>query len=197
MSRRIIHLFLVLATLFFFYWIVSDSGEENKSFSERVKISLRDVGNQILLINQDSTSLIFPIKELESSKYELSFQNTFEVVPDSLVSIVQRSLKKANLSENYRVEVIQCSDKEVAYSYEMNATVENTIIPCIGRALPVSCYTIEFRFLDTEIPFLKKRTILYILIFLGFVLLQFLFYSRNPKKIVQEINKEYTTIGSF
>lgn len=197
MSKRTIYLFLGLAIIILFYWIISDSGEENTDFSERVRVSLRDAGNQLLRANQDSTSLIFPIREVGPSKFELSFQNTFEVVPDSLVSIVQRSIKKTDLSESYRVEVIQCSDKEVAYSYEINAAIESTIIPCIGRSLPTSCYTIEFRFLDRKNSFLNKRIFIYILIFLSFVFLQVLFYRNNSKKKIEEKTKEYTAIGSF
>ena len=48
---------------------------DNTELSETVKIALRNVGHQLLLGNQDSTSLVLPVVALEKSKYKLSFQN--------------------------------------------------------------------------------------------------------------------------
>ena len=53
---------------------VSCNNNSNKDFSEVTKVALRDVGHKILLINQDSTSLVKPVLELEDQKYQLSFQ---------------------------------------------------------------------------------------------------------------------------
>ena len=53
--------------------------------------------------------------------------------PNTLVTAMTKSFQKASLPLNYRVEVLQCLGGEVAYSYEMNATKEKTIIPCAGR----------------------------------------------------------------
>ena len=119
MSNRIIYLFLGLAIMTLFYWIISDSGEDKRDFAERTRISLRDAGNQLLLSNQDSTSLIFPVKEVGPSKFELSFQNTFEVVPDSLVSIVQKSLEKANLEKSLACSAVNFAGS--ANSLALNA----------------------------------------------------------------------------
>jgi len=193
MSRRKIYSFAALAALVFLTWIFFDSGENKGEFSERVKISLRDVGNQLLLTNQDATSLVFPVVELERSKYQLSFQNQLSFAPDSLVSIVQRSFQKATLPKYYRVEVIQCTDQEVAYSYEMNAKVENTIIPCAGRILPKNCYTVEVKFTDRTASFFSNQTPLYLFIFITLILLAFLFHKRKQA----EVPENFSVIGSF
>ena len=105
-------------------------GDNSEDFSKKIKVSLREVGNQLLLSNGDSTSLILPIKKLGKSQYELSFQSHLLFLPDSLVTIAKRNIEKSELSQNYLVEVIQCTDKEVAYSYEINLNEEKTIIPC-------------------------------------------------------------------
>ena len=63
-----------------------------------------------------------------------------------LVAIVKLNLEKSAVAENYRVEVIECLNNEVSYSYEINADEEKTIIPCAGRVLPENCYTIQIKF---------------------------------------------------
>lgn len=197
MSKKTIYSFVGLAILVFFTWMLSDSDEKNDDFSEVVKISLRDVGNQLLLSNQDSTSLILPVVVLGKSKYELSFENQLSFYPDSLVSVVKRSFLQSKISSSYRVEVIQCSDEEVAYSYEIDIDSESTIIPCAGRYLPEECYTIQFRFLDRSSALFDKQTFLYILIFVVFLFIQLIFYRRKLSEKIEDQNDEYNTIGSF
>ena len=164
MNKKIIYLLLGFIILIFFILISSNFDEKIDEFSKKVKISLREVGNQILLSNKDSTSLILPVKELNNSLYELSFESHLLFTPDSLVTIAKRNLEKTDLSQNYRVEVIQCTDKEVAYSYEINLDAEKTIIPCAGRILPQRCYVIQFQFLEKKGVWLNSQTFLYVVI---------------------------------
>ena len=181
----------------FFVLILSCSGIENDKFSERVKISFREVGNQLLLSNQDSTSLILPVIALKQSKYRLSFQEELSFEPSNLVSLMQTNFKKANLPRHYLVEVIQCADNEVAYSYEMSIDEENTIIPCISRDLPLNCYHIEVRFTKRVASLISGKTILYIGVLIGAVLLVFFAYRREKTLKNKTPNKDYIKIGSF
>jgi hypothetical protein len=73
------------------------SDKKNKTSPDLIKIALRDVGNQLLLSNQDSTSLILPIKKIEDSKFQLSFEKELAINPDTLVAVVQQSFRKAEL----------------------------------------------------------------------------------------------------
>jgi DNA-binding winged helix-turn-helix (wHTH) protein len=197
MSRRTIYSLITLVIALFFVWMFFESDEKDEDFSERVKISLRNVGHQLLLSNQDSTSLVLPVIALEDSKYKLSFQNKLSFEPGNLVSIVQNSFKKSTLPTNYLVEVIQCEDDEVSYSYEMKNTVEKGIIPCRGRFLPENCYTIEVRFTNKATFFFRNQTLLYILIFSVFLVFQFFFHKRKQTEITEGSNEEYAAIGRF
>ncbi|RSC95866.1 winged helix-turn-helix domain-containing protein [Tenacibaculum singaporense] len=140
----------------------------SENFSERVKVCLRNVGHQLLLSNGDTTSLVLPIQQFNETTYKLSFQESLEIKPDSLVVLVNRSFKKSNFPTNYILEVKSCTKEEVVYSYEMRKREEKSIIPCKGRALPKDCYFIE-------VQFLKKNTsnnsqfIFYGLLFLALV----------------------------
>lgn len=200
-SNKIIVLGL-LATIFFIFWGCSQTTEDKEDFSEIVKISLRDVGNQLLLSNQDGKSLIRPVVALDKSKFELSFESELSIRPENLVAIIKKSFLKAELPDKYRVEVIQCSDGEVAYSYQIKKDAEKDIIPCSGRSLPTNCYTIQVRFMHGKATLFGTQAPLYIaiLVFLG--LLMALAYRK--KKVENRTEEEgesptaaYTIIGSF
>ena len=196
MSRRVIYFFGVLIILVFgaWYFFQSDGGENE--FSERVKISLRAVGDELLRSDQDTTSLVLPVIALEKSKYKLSFQKHLSLDPSSLVMQMETSFKKANLSQKYRVEVIQCADGEVAYSYQMNTGQESTIVPCGGRSLPENCYSIQVRFTDRPTSFFSSQTFIYGLTLLALLLLATLLFQKKPLNKKQD-QDNYTSIGSF
>ncbi|MEY8848987.1 winged helix-turn-helix domain-containing protein [Psychroserpens sp. XS_ASV72] len=150
MKKLQILIFSVLFSIVFLVWLLPKSDDTHEEFSETVKISLRDVGNTLLLTNRDSTSLILPVKEIEQSKYRLAFQNHLEFNPDELVNAIKNSFETTNLPNNYRVEVQQCETMDVSYSYEMNVDLESTLIPCLERKLPLDCYFITVRFIDAS-----------------------------------------------
>lgn len=167
-------------------------------FSERVKVSLRHVGNKLLLVNNDSTSLILPITKLNENHYEIAFQNKLSITPDSLVSIFGSSLKTSNLPKRYIVEVINCSRGEVSYSYQITGLKEQDIIPCIGRNLVRDCYTIQVLFLEDKSVLSQTKTYL-ILIFLFIGIIGFLFFYKKRKNKINVVNLEntYSKIGHY
>ena len=187
MRRKINYGLAALAIVVFIAWLGSSSDETEKEFSESVKIALREVGHQLLLANQDSTSLVLPIIDLEASTYQLSFQKELSIAPDSLVAIIKRTIQKATLSEFYIVEVVQCVDKEVAYSFSVMKENDKSIIPCQGRNLPETCYTIKVRFIKGATSFFNKQTLLYLLITIVFLLFISIFYNRKSPATSKEI----------
>ncbi|MFK7750249.1 MAG: winged helix-turn-helix domain-containing protein [Kordia sp.] len=194
-NRVYIYSFLVIVVLSI--WIFSTRNSQQTAFSEKVKIALRDVGNKLLLSEKDSTSLILPIKEIETSKYELSFQSHLSFEPNTMVSIIDSSFSKAKLPKKYLVEVLQCTDTEVAYSYEMSKLEENTIIPCKGRYLPKNCYTVQVRFTAKSGTIFTISTLLYGLVFIGFLVMEFFFFRKKEKKELPKETIEHSAIGSF
>ncbi len=197
MIKKKIYTYAGLAFITLFTWLFSDFDVNEDTFSEKVKISLREVGNQLLLANEDSTSLVLPIVELGKGKYELSFQEHLPMEPSHLVSILKDNFQKSELPDDYRVEVVQCKDEEVAYSYEMSSNQESVIIPCAGRFIPESCYEIDVKFTKRTASFFNKRLFLYLFIFI--VVVALLDFVVNNRKQVQakEDDKEKYAIGSF
>ena len=198
MKKGKLYSFSGLVIFLLFAWSFSAQKEASIDFSERVKISLRDVGNQLLLVNHDSTSLVLPIIELKQEKYKLSFEKHLSFKPNVLVAIIDSSFTKSNLPKDYRVEVVQCIDEEVAYSYEINSSVEKTIIPCAGRVASKKCYIIYVKFTNQDISVFGSQSLMYLALFGGLLLLIFEFFRRrNKKDISNDVNRTYETIGSF
>lgn len=175
------------------------AGEEEDGFTEKVKVSLREVGDQLLRIHQDSTSRVLPVVETTPFTFSLSFEEVLSMDPTELVSAVQHSFEKTRLPENYLVEVMQCADREVAYSYSQSKQEEKTVIPCKGRTLPLGCYTVEVHFAKAEISLWNKPLLKFGSLFL-IVLLGVAVVGYPPKKknvIVTEQDSNFEPIGSF
>lgn len=197
MSKKKILFYLGFTVCLFLGWFFSPSNQENSDVSERTKVALRSVGNELLLINKDTTSLVLPIKEIGNFKYRVSFQNRLFFEPSQLVDLIKKSFDKTSLPKKYRVEVIQCSDNEVAYSYEINNETEKNIIPCKGRELPNNCYLIELKFINVNTSFFNQQFFLFsILLLLIFFGIDYVF--SRPKGIENSNqNTDVPTIGSY
>ena len=196
MRNRVIYYFAIFMVAVIFIKLLPSSNGNSDVFSKRAKISLREIGNQLLLANKDSASLVLPIKRMDNLRFEISFQNKLFITPDSLVIIVKESLQADYFPQNYQVEVLRCSDAEVAYSYEINEDAEKTIIPCASRVLPSACYTVEIQFLQEVVRFDNRWSIL-ILILLVFVVVEIYLRKRTIKKEQAKRTPKYTTLGSF
>lgn len=195
----IYHLFVVLMKRYLYLVLLLlgilnlSSCAKDDSHRELTKIALRDVGHQLLLSNQDSTSLILPVLETASDTYQLSFQNELGFKPDSLVIFVKNSLEKAGLPDHYRVEVFQCEDNEVAYSYEMKNEQEQSLIPCAGRALPLNCYTIQVRFEGRK----EQFSLLYLWLIVPLILIIWLLFKRKMTTTQSVTEHPFYTIGNY
>ena len=178
-------------------WIFIDSKNVVENNSENIKVALREVGHRMLLVDKDSTSLVLPIKELENLEYKLTFEKNLAIIPDSLVKIVRESFGKSNLPEYYLVEVTQCIDNEVAYSYKVQNEKEKNIIPCMGRFLPNGCYEIKAQFINGGNFSLLNR---FIAIAIGLLIVSLLWglFKTKPKPNNVDIEHEDgISIGNY
>ena len=177
--------------------LLSCNKTSNDYSSEVIKIALRDVGHELLLANQDSTSLVKPVIKIDNLKYQLSFNSELSIHPESLVSLIKNSFQKTNLPSHYLTEVIQCKDNEVAYSYEMKLSIDKGIIPCVGRQLPKGCYTIQVRFKESLSSPNNNFGFLYFLAFGVLLLLAFVLYKKRNAAIPEVNDVNVSSIGHF
>ncbi|MDC6364705.1 MULTISPECIES: winged helix-turn-helix domain-containing protein [Flavobacteriaceae] len=180
--------------------ILSCTKEQDISFPKKVKVALREVGHRLLLTNQDSTSVVKPVVSLEALKYQLSFEEQLEICPDSLVGYIENSFKKMALPQDYLLEVLQCSNKEVSYSYyQKKHKVGQKDIHCRKRQLQKGCYLITVTFIKTSEGNTSSLGTIYVLV-LGVVLLlamAFLYFKINTKAFSKNSAKDYASIGKY
>jgi hypothetical protein len=172
--------------------------KDTKDFSDRVKLALRNAGNELLLAQQDSTSLVLPVLEIADKQYELSFEQSLTIVPDSLVTFIEHSFKLAGLPGDYRLSVVKCKQKEISYSFEMSTDPSQRMLPCAQRVLPEHCYVIDVLFLD---PIAVRKTGIasvppYVFFLLACIPLAVVVYNKRKKVEEEEVTtNEFLSLG--
>ena len=124
--------------------------QKNEIPEKHIEVVLRSVGHQLLLTSKDSSFRVLPIKKLKENSYQISFQNNFGFISDTLINLVQRTFEKNAVANDYIVSLKNCERKETVLAFEINGQ-SGDLTPCRGRNLDVGCYVIE-------IDFLKKTT---------------------------------------
>ena len=160
-----------------------------------IEVVLRDLGHQLLLSAKDSTSRVMPVKKLNENKFQISFQNNFSFISDTLINLVQRTFQKNGLAKDYIVNLRNCKKEETVFAFEINSQ-GGDLTPCRGRTLETGCYVIE-------IDLLKKNKFNYFLLWLLIIPLSVIvFYAKDTfrKKAAKESivdNNDYIPLGNY
>ncbi|GEQ86459.1 hypothetical protein ULMS_19670 [Patiriisocius marinistellae] len=194
-TKQTINLISKLIVIFFI--VACSSNNPQDDLTATAKVALREVGNQLLLKQQDATSIVLPVINLSDSKYKLEFENQLTFDPNDLNKIVASTFEIAQLPTEYVVEVIRCNDKEVAYSYTVKGDEKKNIIPCGGRLVPLDCYVIEVTFKRLNNDSFGNEYLFYFLVFLVLTFLIFVFYTRYVTFQKNEVGASATTLGIF
>ncbi len=195
MHKTTYFLFRSVICLLVFVDLTSCSNDHD-TFSETAKVALREAGHQLLLANNDSTSLVQPVVVIDELKYQLSFERPLAIEPDSLVTIIKSSFQKAELPSHYITELVRCEDVAVAYSYLIREQEARGIVPCQGRVLPKACYTVSVRFTKAPAPATANTALVYIPA-LGFAAILAFVYFRKSQSGPHAKNENYIALGSF
>ena len=176
--------------------------KKNEIPEKHLEVVLRDLGHQLLLTAKDSSSRVLPVKKLNSTTYQLSFQNDFGFISDTLINLVQRTFQKNALSNDYIVNLRNCKQNvrrdsfgETVFAFEINNHTGD-LTPCRGRTLEVSCYVIEIELLKkTKFNFFLLLLLIIPLIFLGFYMKDKFRKKEEAASIVD--NSDYIQLGNF
>ncbi|UJH68980.1 winged helix-turn-helix domain-containing protein [Allomuricauda sp. SCSIO 65647] len=191
----------IFALFLFVLSLIVSSYSQNgndETFSGLVKVALRNTGNSLLLQSNDSTSLVLPVIETEQRNFQLSFQTQLFIIPDSLVAAIKKNVAALNLPNEYLVEVIDCNSQEVSYSYSVSNSEEKNIIPCLGRNLPLSCYTIHVSFnKSTVLLGLSLGASWYALVLLGIMGVALLYWTKKKQETKVYDTLPFETIGDY
>ena len=180
---------------------VASINKKNEIPEKHLEVVLRNLGHQLLLTAKDSTSRVLPVKKLNENTYQISFQNDFSFVSDTLINLVQRTFQKNALPAEYIVSLKNCKQNETVFAFEINSHTGD-LKGCRGRKLEVGCYVIEIDFLkQTKFNFFWLLLLIIPLSVVGFYV-----KNRFRKKEVQEEKEEeesivddnnYIQLGSF
>jgi len=169
--------------------------KKNEIPANHLEVVLRDIGHQLLLSAKDATSRVLPVRKLNENTYQISFQNDFGFISDTLINLVQRTFEKNGLANDYIVNLRKCKQNETVFAFEINSQAGD-LTPCRGRKLEVGCYVIE-------IEFLKKNTFNFFLLLLLIIPLSAVgFYVKDMFRKKEEAaaisdNNDYIPIGNF
>jgi len=154
--------------------------EKAKIENPKNEILLRKIGHDVLINANDKTSKVLPIKTISKNEFQISFENKFAFVPDSLINIVQNNISKGTFPKEYSVSVQKCSNEAIVYGFHIVSDPSKNVITCKGRKMPLDCYVITLKFIPkTDVPHIS---IIFITAqFLGLSLF-FLIRSRLTKK---------------
>jgi DNA-binding winged helix-turn-helix (wHTH) protein len=128
---------------------VAFNNKKNEIPGNHFEVVLRDIGHQLLLSAKDSSSRVLPVRKLNENTYQVSFQNNFGFISDTLIDLFEREFKKTALARDYIVSLKNCEQKETVFAFEINGKTGN-LTPCRGRKLEVGCYVIEIDLLKTN-----------------------------------------------
>lgn len=120
--------------------------KENEHPDKHLEIVLRNIGHQVLLHSKDSTSRVLPVKTINENTFQISFENSFGFIPDTLMNLVHQQLAKTDRLGDYMVSVNECYQNQTIFAYEVNTT-RGSLKPCRGRVQKKGCYKIEISFL--------------------------------------------------
>jgi len=168
--------------------------KKNEIPEKHVEVVLRDIGHQLLLSAKDSSSRVLPVKKLNENTYQVSFQNDFGFISDTLINIVQRTFQKNALAKDYIVNLRNCAQKETVLAFEINSKTGD-LTPCRGRTLELACYVIEIDLLKET-----KFNFLWLLLIIPLSFAGFYMKDKFQKKEAQESTfdtTDYIQVGNF
>lgn len=100
---------------------VASINKKNEMPEKHVEVVLRYIGHQLLLTAKDSTSRVLPVQQLNEHTYQVSFQNDFSFISDTLINLVQRTFKTNGLPADYIVSLKNCKQNKTVFAFEINS----------------------------------------------------------------------------
>jgi hypothetical protein len=194
------YLFLLLSALLvlFVALLYADFQQQSENENPKNQILLRKIGDELLRSSKDSTSKVLPIQKIAANEFHIAFENRLAITPDTLIAIVQRNLNQSSFSKEYAINVLACLNKNVVYGFVHSAHAKETVIPCLGRKLPMGCYTIAVQFIPQKTIFSRNKTIIIGSIVLVLLVLLFrIGYKKKTKTVPKSATGETLQIGKY
>lgn len=158
--------FLAFPVLAWLWPLHSQAPTEDFS-PEKVNLALRRTADGLLRASGDSTSRIPAIEQIQSDVWRVQLEQPFSY--DLLPSLLQQSLEVHGIIRPYQVAVRRCADEVIELGYHQLDYIQDSTVPCGGRAMPEGCHFIEITFSEsnTQSNFWAYTTLFLALILTG------------------------------
>ena len=178
------HLLILLVAIFAVGLLVySKDKPAGPPKTSTTELLIRKIGHELLSSAGDDSSRVLPVRQFSPLEFRISFENELSLTPDSIIRIVNATLAKSDLPENYEVRVIDGSSSELVYGFAKGKLEKDNIEACTGRSIPRGHYYIDINFSAPVKPFLSgPRLILGGIGLSAIVLLGFNYYQRTKRK---------------
>lgn len=200
MNQKGISYFVVLALLLLTgaltiqaVWFQRTQDSNQKHFSERVNLALRQTAHQLLALEGDRTSRIKPVKQLDAVTWLIPIERNFNY--DSLPPLLHRAFSFQNITADYNVLVLDCKKKELMLGYNAYNYLSGKEVPCGGRERVAGCYELTVSFLQDEKSWLSKSN--FWVFSIVFVIIVLLYNFLKNKKLKEDLNPALFIQPSF
>lgn len=139
-------LFLLLAVMLAVLgmdWAEKPNASEERQFSQKVNLAMRQAADRLLDLVGDSTRTIPPVEKVSDSEYLLRLENNFGY--DSLPGFLEEALAQFGIEEKYYVSVNDCLNNLLLIGYSQES-MEQGDAPCLGRDQQAGCYNLSVIF---------------------------------------------------
>jgi two-component system phosphate regulon sensor histidine kinase PhoR len=132
------------------YWFIHAYSIQEKEFDKRVNLALRNVADQLLLLQKDSVARIRPVQQTAANVYFVELNRTLEY--SALDSLLRLEFKKHEIYTSFQLAVYKHqSDVLLFGNFYKQGALTTTDAACLGRE-PVMAR------MDFSITFPEKRT---------------------------------------
>ena len=131
------------------YWFVRAYNIQEEEFDKRVNLALRNVADQLLLLQRDSATRIRPVQQTASNVYFVELDRT--IVYNALDSLLRSEFKKHEIYTSFQLAVYEHqSDRLLFGDFYRRGILTDAKATCLGRE-PVTAR------MDFSITFPEKR----------------------------------------
>ena len=126
-------------------WMGKPDPTDDRQFSKKVNLAMRQAADRLFDIVGDSTSTIPPVEQVSAGEYLLRLENNFKY--DSLPGLLEAALAQFDIEEKYYVSVNDCLNNLLLLGYSQETLVDGEA-PCQGRDQESGCYNLSLVFPD-------------------------------------------------
>ncbi|MBK7343720.1 MAG: winged helix-turn-helix transcriptional regulator [Saprospiraceae bacterium] len=111
---------------------------------DQVNLALRRMADALLRASRDSVSRIPAIEQTGPLVWRVQLDQSFKY--DALPGFLQASLDRHGITQPYQVAVRRCEDNVIDLGYHQFDWLDDSLVPCQGRAFSEECHFIEITF---------------------------------------------------